>query len=169
MGAMGYPAKKGVIEPLREILSLGNDTDFKLITGWLLGAMNPKGPYPIIALVGEQGSSKSMTTRILKDLTDPSGSPTLALPKSERDLAIAAHNSWTLPYDNLSKLSDQLSDAFCRLSTGGGSELEPYIPINKKLMFDSTRPHYHEWNYGFHHPARFSRSDNNHKPGFNTQ
>jgi hypothetical protein len=140
MGAMDYPAEKGVIKPLREILNLENDSDFKLITGWLLGAMNPKGPFPIIALVGEQGSSKSMTTRILKDLTDPSSSQTLALPKSERDLAIAAHNSWTLPYDNLSKLSDQLSDAFCRLSTGGGFRTRTLYTNKQEMMFDSIRP-----------------------------
>jgi hypothetical protein len=140
MGAMDYPAEKGVLKPLREILNLENDSDFKLITGWLLGAMNPKGPFPIIALVGEQGSSKSMTTRILKDLTDPSGSQTLALPKSERDLAIAAHNSWTLPYDNLSKLSDQLSDAFCRLSTGGGFRTRTLYTNKQEMMFDSIRP-----------------------------
>jgi chromosomal replication initiation ATPase DnaA len=33
---------------------------------------------------------------------------------------ISANNAWCLGYDNLSSLSSTLSDALCRLSTGGG-------------------------------------------------
>jgi putative DNA primase/helicase len=43
-----------------------------------------------------------------------------ALPRSERDLAIATGNAWVLAFDNLSGIRDWLSDALCRLATGGG-------------------------------------------------
>jgi hypothetical protein len=132
MSAMPYPAEKGSLEPLRDILNIQSDSDFKLLIGWLIGAMTSTGPFPILVLTGEQGTSKSMTTRILKDLIDPSMCATLALPKSERDLAIAANNSWLLPYDNLSSLSGNISDFFCRLSTGGGLESAAYTPIIRR-------------------------------------
>jgi hypothetical protein len=71
MAAMCYPAEQGNFEPLRGILNLESDTDFILMVSWLIGAMNPKGPFPIMVLVGEQGSSKSTTAKMLKGLTDP--------------------------------------------------------------------------------------------------
>jgi hypothetical protein len=41
-------------------------------------------------------------------------------PKKEEDILIAASNSWIVSFDNLSSIPQALSDAFCRLSTGGG-------------------------------------------------
>jgi len=49
--------------------------DRVLIAGWLLSALRPDGPFPILHPVGEQGSGKSFTTRVLKELTDPSAVP----------------------------------------------------------------------------------------------
>ena len=140
MSAMPYPAEKGSLEPLRDILNINSDSDFKLLIGWLIGAITPTGPFPILVLTGEQGTSKSMTTRILKDLIDPSMCATLALPKSERDLAIAANNSWLLPYDNLSSLSGNISDFFCRLSTGGGFRTRSLFTNGQETVFNSIRP-----------------------------
>ena len=57
---------------------------------------------------------------MLKKLIDPCAAPDRAGPRDERDLMIRARNGWVLAFDNLSKLPDWLSDALCRLSTGGG-------------------------------------------------
>jgi hypothetical protein len=46
--------------------------------------------------------------------------PLRSLPKEERDLSIAANNSRILAFGNLSGLSNMISDALCKLSTGGG-------------------------------------------------
>ena len=140
MAAMCRPAESGSLEPLREILNLESASDFKLIVAWLIGAMNPTGPFPIMTLVGEQGSSKSTTARFLKDLTDPATIDLVALPTNERELAIAAKKTWTLPYDNLSKLSSGLSDAFCRLATGGGFRTRTLYTNDSEMLFTSTRP-----------------------------
>jgi hypothetical protein len=140
MASMCHPAENGSLDPLRDILNLESEADFKLIVGWLIGAMIPGGPFPIMTMVGEQGSSKSTTARLLKQLTDPASIDLVALPKSERDLAIAARKTWTLPYDNLSKLSDGLSDAFCRLSTGGGFRTRTLYTDESEILFTSTRP-----------------------------
>lgn len=140
MAAMCHPVENGSLDPLQDLLNLESEADFKLIVGWLIGAMNPAGPFPIMTLVGEQGSSKSTTARLLKQLTDPASIDLVALPKSERDLAIAARKTWTLPYDNLSKLSNGLSDAFCRLSTGGGFRTRTLYTDENEMLFNSIRP-----------------------------
>ena len=139
MAGMCYPAENGSLEPLRGILNLENASDFNLIVGWLIGAMNPTGPFPIMTLVGEQGSAKSTTAKMLKNLTDPATIDLVALPRNERELAIAASRTWTLPYDNLSKLSNSLSDAFCRLSTGGGFRTRSLYSDDSEMLFTSVR------------------------------
>lgn len=93
--------------------------DRVLVAGWLLAALRPYGPFPILLLLGEQGTGKSNSSRTLKALTDPSGVPLRPPPRDDRDLLVAALNSWVLALDNLSGATPQLSDALCRLATGG--------------------------------------------------
>jgi hypothetical protein len=45
--------------------------------------------------------------------------PVRALSREERELMIAANNGYLLAFDNLSGLPNWLSDALCRLATGG--------------------------------------------------
>jgi putative DNA primase/helicase len=97
-----------------------NENEFVLVIAFLLAALQPQGPYPIFALIGEQGASKTSLVRMLRSLVDPSSVPSGALPFSGRDLYIAAHNAHIQAFENVSKLSDLMSDHLCRLATGGG-------------------------------------------------
>jgi hypothetical protein len=112
-----YPETGGTIEELLNFLNPGSDGDFMLVAAWAAFSLSPWGRYPILILQGEQGSAKSTTVRVLRTLVDPAIEPLRALPKNERDLAIAAGNAWVLAFDNLSGIRDQLSDALCRLAT----------------------------------------------------
>lgn len=94
--------------------------DRPLVAAWLLAALRPRGPYPILLLIGEQGTGKSVSTRTLKRLTDPSAVMLRPPPREDRDLQVAAVSSWCVALDNLSGLNPLLSDCLCRLSTGGG-------------------------------------------------
>lgn len=136
---LAKPSKGGSIEDLRPFVNVA-DSDWPLLVAWLVASLRPSGPYPILILQGEQGSSKSTTARVLRALVDPSVSPLRTAPRNERDLMIAAHNSWVLAYDNLSGLRPWLSDAFCRLSTGGGlTTRELYSDLDETIM-DAMRP-----------------------------
>jgi hypothetical protein len=53
---------------------------------------------------------------------------------------IAANNSWCLCYDNLSHVPPWLSDALCRLSTGGGFATRELYTDQDEIIFDSQRP-----------------------------
>jgi hypothetical protein len=61
-----------------------------------------------------------------RTLIDPNELLRRALPHEEHDLAIAAANAHVLSFDNVSNLPAWLSDALCRLSTGGGNSLCAY-------------------------------------------
>src|SRR5262249_45423077 len=86
----------GSIETLRSFLNVADDGDFILLVSWLLAALRPHGPYPVLAIGGEQGTAKSTLVAILRSLIDPNASPLRALPREDRDLFIQANNSWLL-------------------------------------------------------------------------
>jgi hypothetical protein len=53
---------------------------------------------------------------------------------------IAATNSWCVAFDNISTLQPWLSDAMCRLSTGGGFSARELYTDSDEVLFDTTRP-----------------------------
>jgi hypothetical protein len=53
-----------------------------LLVAWLLAALRPRGPYPLLAISGEQGSAKTVLCKFLKALVDPSAAPVRALSRA---------------------------------------------------------------------------------------
>ena len=105
-----------------------------------MAALRPSGPYPILVLLGEHGAAKSTVARLLRALVDPNTAPLRADPREPRDLMIGASNGWVIAYDNLSKLPTWLSDALCRLSTGGGFATRELYSDTEETIFDAERP-----------------------------
>jgi hypothetical protein len=48
--------------------------------------MRDRGPYPVLALMGEQGSAKSSFATILRSLVDPNTAALRSFPREDRDL-----------------------------------------------------------------------------------
>ena len=127
------------MDQLRGFLNL-DDNAWRLVISWLVATLRPRGPYPVLALFAEQGSGKSTIGRLLRELVDPNAAPLRAEPNDGRDLMIAANNSWCLAYDNLSHVPPWLSDAMCRLSTGGGFATRELYTDQDEVIFDYQRP-----------------------------
>jgi hypothetical protein len=113
------PERGGTIDLLRGVLPVTEDT-WLLVVGWMITALIPEIPHPVLYLTGEQGSAKSTAARTLISVIDPSTSPTRAQPRDIENWLIAAAGSWAVAIDNISHIPDWLSDAFCRASTGDG-------------------------------------------------
>jgi hypothetical protein len=139
MRSLPCPVHGGTVEELRSLLNVGDEA-FPLLIAWLIGALRPRGPYPVLVLQGEQGSGKSTTARMVKALIDPTQAPLRSMPKSERDLAIAVANAWVPAYDNLSGISPNTSDALCRISTGGGISTRQLYTDTTEIILDLSRP-----------------------------
>ena len=125
---------------LRDVVNVARDDDFALLLAFLVSTIRPTGPFPILLLQGEQGSAKSTTARLLRSLIDPSSAPLQSQPREERDLAIAANNSWLLAFDNVSDLKPWISDDLCRLATGGGLRTRELYSDADEVIFDAQRP-----------------------------
>jgi energy-coupling factor transporter ATP-binding protein EcfA2 len=141
MSQLPVPRPGGSLEQFRGFTNVASEDDWRLLMGWLLSAARPTGqPYPILGLHGEQGSGKSTTARLLRDLLDPNSAPLRAAPRNERDLMIAANAGWVLSFDNLSGVQGWLSDALCRLATGGGFATRELYSDEAERIFAAQRP-----------------------------
>ena len=134
------PQPGGRIEDLRAFLNVRDEADFVLLVSWLLACLRRRGPYPVLSVYGEQGSAKSTLQRLLRDLVDPNTAPLRSEPREVRDLIISASNSWVQAFDNLSRVPPWLSDALCRLSTGGGFATRELYSDRAETIFDAQRP-----------------------------
>jgi hypothetical protein len=134
------PERGGSIEALRSFLNIPSRNDLVLIVAWLLAALRSGGLYPLLAISGEQGSAKTVLSKLLKALIDPNAAPVRALSREERELMIAANNGYLLAFDNLSGLPVWLSDALCRLATGGSFAVRQLYTDDEEMLFEAARP-----------------------------
>ena len=139
-GSLPIPNAGGSLSSLGEFLNARDEEHLKLLVGFLIGAFNPKGPYPVLELTGQQGSAKSTASRFLKSLIDPAHVGTRAPARNEQDLAIAAHNGWLLAFDNMSNLTGAMSDAICRMTSGGGWSGRKLYTNDEEQLFNFMRP-----------------------------
>ena len=134
------PVRGGSIEALGALLNLPHRNDFVLVVAWLLATLRSGGPHPLLAVAGEQGSAKTVLSKLLKALIDPHAAPVRALARDERELMIAATHSHLLAFDNLSSLPAFLSDALCRLASGGSLAVRRLYTDEDEVLFQAARP-----------------------------
>jgi hypothetical protein len=134
------PESGGSIETLASFLNIQTRDNQVLVVSWLLGVLHHPGPFPLLAIAGEQGSAKTLLSKILRALIDPNVAPVRALPREERELMIAANNGHVLAFDNLSRLPGWLSDALCRLASGGSFAVRQLYTDDEEVLFQAARP-----------------------------
>lgn len=138
--ALPLPERGGQLEALRPLLNLPSESAWQLCVGWMIGALNPRGPYAHLALYGEQGSGKSSLLRTLRHFVDPAYAAENAEPGSVDDLMVTAVNSHILSYDNLSNLGSDFNEWLCRLSTGAGLIRRKLYSDEEEVVLKAARP-----------------------------
>lgn len=108
---------KQAVLRLRKILNIPVE-DLRLVVAWLLSAFCP-GTKPILILEGSHGSAKSSTMCNIIRILDWHSSMLTGLPKTDRDLLVAVRNRGIAGFDNISKITDNISDLLCQIATGG--------------------------------------------------
>jgi hypothetical protein len=119
--AMPSPISGGELAALWRFAPV-EEEDRPLVLACLVSALiQVDVAHPILALVAEQGSIKSTTTKHLVSLIDPTNPVMRKSPRNPEEWVTAANASWAVGLDNLSGMVPQwLSDCLCRASTGDG-------------------------------------------------
>ncbi|MBA2373816.1 MAG: hypothetical protein H0V74_06385 [Chloroflexi bacterium] len=138
--ALREPVGGGGLSRLGDLVNVRDVDDLRLVVGFLVGCLRGRGPFPILAVKGEQGSAKTTTVRIIRNLIDPNTAADRTAPRDERDLMIAARNGWLVSFDNLSSIPAWLSDGIARLSTGAGMATRELYTDSDEVIFRAWRP-----------------------------
>lgn len=110
------------------------------LLAWMVTAIiNPGQQCPIAILDGSAGSAKSSTLATLIEILDPRVGAQAGEPGSEDDLVVTAYQSAVMSFDNVETLA-RLSDALCRLSTGGGLSKRKLYSDGDVFSVDAMRP-----------------------------
>lgn len=118
-GALPRPVHGGDLAELWRVLNVA-EPDRPVVLAWLVAAMVADIPHPILSLAGEQGTGKSTAARVIGSLLDPGPVPLRKAPRDAESWVTAAAGSWIVALDNMSAVSDWLSDTLCRAVTGDG-------------------------------------------------
>jgi hypothetical protein len=111
-----------------------------LLCSWILSALRPYKSYPILKLIGGQGSAKTTLANVARSLIDPNSAPLRRPPKSTEDLMVAANNGHLVAFDNLSYISPELSDGLCALSSGGSLGKRKMYSDDEETLLNAVRP-----------------------------
>lgn len=141
MKPLPHPIPGGRLENLlKPFVNVQSQEDMVLLIGWLVAAIRPTGSQLILEIQGEQGSGKSTLLEVLKEMVDPNKAAKRSEPREPRDLMIATASNWLLSLDNLSGIPAWLSDALCRLSTGGAFGTRQLYSDEDETLFEAQRP-----------------------------
>ena len=105
----------------------------RIAFAWLIAAMRPTVKtdgelmrYPILAVTATHGGGKTSKVDTLRALVDFRLPLHCDLSSDGRNLAILGENQHVLSFDNVSKITDAISDGLCRRATGDAFEGREY-------------------------------------------
>ena len=133
------PETGGSLETLRDFLNVRDEHAWVQLVCWLVAALLPDIPHPVLVVHGEQGSAKSTLMQLLSKLLDPLKTPLRVEPRDIGEWVQAAHHSWLVTLDNVSHLPNWLSDAICRAVTGEGFSKRQLYTDNEDIILTFRR------------------------------
>jgi len=130
------PQEGGDIRRVLQYINLRQDKDKLLFLTYLVAVLVPDIPRVILVHVGSQGAAKSTAMRVVRSLIDPSYSDLLSPPADTNELGQLANHNYCLYFDNLSRISDDLSDILCRLATGIGFSKRKLYSDDEDILYN---------------------------------
>jgi energy-coupling factor transporter ATP-binding protein EcfA2 len=119
--ALPMPSKNALTgrAELAELLALKpSDDRFRIAWGWLVAQVLPSTARPMIYFLGAQGSGKTTRGLMLANVLEPQSEMGAVLKKTERENNPVAKAAHILTADNMTKMSEDVSNWLCSLVTG---------------------------------------------------
>jgi hypothetical protein len=139
MRPLPVPLLNGSLDPLWPLVNIPEE-DRSFVLAWMLEALRAGTPFPVLELIGEQGSAKSTTQTVIRTFIDPNKAMLRSAPKSREDIFVAAGNNHIVSLENLSGLSPEYSDALCTIATGGGMAGRQYYTNDEENIIEAHNP-----------------------------
>jgi hypothetical protein len=137
-----YPLKDydvGIWDKFLSLFNLGSKNDKVLFSVLLISLFIPDIPKPILILSGEGGGAKTTAFNIIKRLVDPGSTDTIAFPKQINDLIQILDHNYVNCFDNVSSISEEISDLICRAVTGAGYSKRALYTDDSDIIYKIKR------------------------------
>ena len=119
-----YPSKdykKGIFDKFLKLFNLKSKNDVLLLSVYIISLFIPEIPKVILVVSGDGGGAKTTTLNLIKKIVDPNVADTFSFPKQINDLIQTLDHQYVNFFDNVSFVSQEVSDLLCRAVTGSGN------------------------------------------------
>jgi adenylate kinase family enzyme len=137
--SLPIPEKGGSVEEILRFLPVEDPGTRLLIMVWICSIFLEKLPRPGIIVYGLQGSGKTTFAETLRDITDPSLTPTLRLPSSPNELTQLLSHHAIGCFDNLQEVAGWVSDELCRAVTGSAASKRQLYTDDEDFLYAYQR------------------------------
>jgi hypothetical protein len=130
---------KGFIYKIFDYVNVQDNNEQLLFIANLVCSFIPDIPHPIDVFHGDQGSAKTTSLKVKKELVDPSILSSVCFPTKKEELLQAAAHHWYLMFDNISELPKGISDILCRIVTGEGFSKRELYSDDRDVIYSFRR------------------------------
>jgi hypothetical protein len=139
MKAIPTPVSGGSLDDLWNLVNIPQENQL-IVVAWLLECLREDTPHVVMEFVGEQGSAKSTSQKLLRMLIDPNVANLRSAPKKVEDVWVGANNCHLVSFENLSSLSQDYQDALCVLATGGAHATRAHYTNKDESIIELRKP-----------------------------
>lgn len=134
------PELGGNVMDLFNFINVEDKYDRLLVISFVVFSLVPYGNKPILSLSGRAGSGKTEASKVIKSLVDPTMPLVNNLSDKTDELDRMAQTNAVMAFDNLSSLSNRMSDHWCKIATGLGVRIKKYYVTSEYITFEAIRP-----------------------------
>lgn len=131
------PENGGLFDVLGRWVNLKNARDKRMYIAWLITAVLPHIPRPMLEATGVMGSGKTTAGRVAKRALDP-GKPETVRPDPREFLQKASH-AHIIMLDNQNSLPEWAVDTLCRLVTGEADSKRVLYSDDEDVIYEMRR------------------------------
>jgi hypothetical protein len=116
-----YPSREysnDIFDRFIELINVKDEDNKLLLKCYVVSLFYPGISKPVWMLHGEPKAAKTTAQELIRSLVDPSPAKTFSLTKNRVQLAQLMMHNYICYFDNISDISDEISDALCRAVTG---------------------------------------------------
>ncbi len=122
-----------------KLFNLETKSDIVLLSVYMVSLFVPDIPKGILVLSGNGGGAKTMTFKMIKNIVDPGSADTFSFPKQVNDLVqILSHHHVNF-FDNVSSISNEVSDILCRAVSGASFSKRALYTNDNDIIYKFKR------------------------------
>lgn len=133
------PIAGGDVRLLLEYINIKDPQQHLLLMVFLVSCFIPGFAHVILVVFGSQGSAKTTLAKLLRRIVDPSMIEVASMPDAPKELIQALAHHAFLFFDNVSHVSEVISDILCKAITGSGFPKRELYSDDEDIIYSFRR------------------------------